>query len=1561
MKRKHLTFGLTLLLLFLALFGAGSGEAAVTDVIRNGNFTNGLNEWVLNPALTGPEPWPLQSGQVNLHPANPAGYTGTVISQTLDVVGIGGRTFVLSLKLTKIASLQAGNTVAVYLTYGDSITGTQRVLMTNPANAIIAAATPVVGVYGFGSTAQTLTKIEIVKTGQGEGLVDDIALTYDPTDARQIPIPATATGGANLTLTASGHPPMGFGFKIGQVAPATGDFMITGYGGNAPPYWAYGFLQPGISLQDLGVKTLDAVTEIPSAGYAAPPSIDLVDGHAYAFRLAGGSYGILAVKSVTLNLPEISMVFDYKYLSGPTISFLGSVKTAPNWPSMDGMAAVAGAIVNAMKETGPSPFSSAMPDSSTGTFTVSEIPAASTFYLTVSPPPGYMPVISKYMNWMDNIQALLPFSLFTAAPGGQYASFGNTPGTGMILGRIALKNSPTTFLAGATVEAREYIPGAPPALGATYPVTYTSGSATGTDGIYMVKSVPAGKMVQLVATLANHAFEFNGAVIPVQAGFVSEESFFGTAGSCSYGLDSSSASAAWTGSGGTVAVTASAGCAWTATSNNADWLHVTAPGTGSGPGSFSYTADANAGAARTGTITVGGQTFTVNQGAVVVTPSFAVDILNPTLKVIKGQKAEFILKSSFYNGFTTAGGIGLQLQESGTPALADKATFLPLPIKGDGGVVLKIDTTNLAAGTYPATILTNDGGTVATAGTISLQVVTVSDIRFFELDNSTTPATRTDLTAKTATKQGQIAGLQAEVIGSDGQTVTNPDLVLTSDNPWILGVYKRFWGYEIYAAVNGGANLTATAPDGTVRTLPVTVNFPTASWVSWIGLSPATVANNRTAPIVWSAQGTTSLGWIGTDTSGIMNFQTDFLDKLARSQDGRSASSSFTLLNQPTDIGTAILYAETQDGLAKAVIPLTTVNAPGTGQLAFFIRNLDPSAFAEMFQLLFYGTDNQLKFTRDVFAIHAGSAPVLVGNIPPGSYKLLFVPGNTGVKPRWWPNGTDISGAATVAFTADGTTGNIYFFAQSEPAGSSVTLPQSSRTFDTAAAGTGTVTVNATAGASWAAVSNAAWITITSGATGTGTGTFSFAVAANPSPGVRSGTITVNGSSYTVTQAGLGAAHPVVGTWGVASLQYDNINHIWYTEATRIALSADGTGTLKGTKNDGVNVAGQRIKAIDEAFTYTIEANADGSYNLVLSFGGTAVTRRIVLSDNGNMVLMDGVLDPAWEKLTVMTRIDTGKTYAVSDLAGEYYSIGFESNVDGIADPPNGNGRFMAISSIHNFSGAGTYTYAGKANSVFLDGHNAIWDDNNGGVRNYTVNPDGTVTSGSGAFFGGLSGNGKVLAGTGSYLSDNWVGYCFMKKQDKNYATADLAGKWAVVSFGQDSSSASPGFDAQIGTLTCDAAGHCGFQFRYRWSGDGSTNINSGSMTIAVAPDGSFGASLPGGTAPAYAGAIGNDGNTIFFNTSFNPAQSWHREIFIGIRASNIGDLAGGPSALKGDLNADAQVNLSDAILALQAASGMNPGSIRANYATSGADVNGDNRIGLAEVLYILQTTAGLR
>jgi hypothetical protein len=129
-----------------------------------------------------------------------------------------------------------------------------------------------------------------------------------------------SNGGSSLVLTTTGHPPAGFIFETGRIVEAAGDFLITGYQGNQPPYSAYGFLGEGVGVQDLGFGTIDETTEIPAAGYETPDSLLLTEGNVYAFSLPGGSFGLIHVRSVTPSSDsgslEVTMTFDYLYRSG---------------------------------------------------------------------------------------------------------------------------------------------------------------------------------------------------------------------------------------------------------------------------------------------------------------------------------------------------------------------------------------------------------------------------------------------------------------------------------------------------------------------------------------------------------------------------------------------------------------------------------------------------------------------------------------------------------------------------------------------------------------------------------------------------------------------------------------------------------------------------------------------------------------------------------------------------------------------------------------------------------------------------------------------------------------------------------------------------------------------------------------------------------------------------------------------------------------------------------------------------------------------------------------------
>lgn len=87
----------------------------------------------------------------------------------------------------------------------------------------------------------------------------------------------------------------------------------------------------------------------------------------------------------------------------------------------------------------------------------------------------------------------------------------------------------------------------------------------------------------------------------------------GASGSCSFSISPTQQTFGSKGGTGSVAVTASSGCSWSA-SSNAPWLIITSTPKGTGNGTVAYSVATNTtGAPRSGTLTIAGLTFTVKQ------------------------------------------------------------------------------------------------------------------------------------------------------------------------------------------------------------------------------------------------------------------------------------------------------------------------------------------------------------------------------------------------------------------------------------------------------------------------------------------------------------------------------------------------------------------------------------------------------------------------------------------------------------------------------------------------------------------------------------------------------------------------------------------------------------------------------------------------------------------------------------------------------------------------------------------------------------------------------------
>jgi acetyl esterase/lipase len=221
---------------------------------------------------------------------------------------------------------------------------------------------------------------------------------------------------------------------------------------------------------------------------------------------------------------------------------------------------------------------------------------------------------------------------------------------------------------------------------------------------------------------------------------------------------------------------------------------------------------------------------------------------------------------------------------------------------------------------------------------------------------------------------------------------------------------------------------------------------------------------------------------------------------------------------------------------------------------------------------------------------------------------------NAGCLPR--------TGTLTVA-------GQTFTVTQAGSTGSFTTSPTSRA--HPAASGAGTISVTASsADCSWHASSNAAWLTITSGASGTGDGVVSYNVNANLSCQPRSGTLTVAGQTFTVTQAAgagnvalspPGRQHSASGETGAITVNPSSGNCAW-TAATgsswiTIASGASGTGTgainYAVAANLSTNTRAGAITVQNQTFTITqggvVGAGLLGEYYAGTAFATQLLTR----------------------------------------------------------------------------------------------------------------------------------------------------------------------------------------------------------------------------------------------------------------------------------------------------------------------------------------------------------------
>lgn len=667
------------------------------------------------------------------------------------------------------------------------------------------------------------------------------------------------------------------------------------------------------------------------------------------------------------------------------------------------------------------------------------------------------------------------------------------------------------------------------------------------------------------------------------------------ASGCTYTLSATSASAGAAGGTASVTVTPSnASCAWTATSNSAFVTGVTPSGTGTG--TVSYTVGANNSVARSGTLTIAGQTFTVDQASgctftvapTTVSAASAAGSGSLTITASNAACPWTATNNDSWLAVSPASGTG-----SGTatynvgvntgPARAGSLTVAgqTVPVTQGSGCVASLSASSTSVGGSGGTgsvTLTMSSAACAWSASSSAAWVTL-------------PAGGTGSATINFTVASQTGPARTATLTIAGQTFT-----INQANACT------------YTLSSTSASAGAGAGTGSVS---VTASDPACTW---------TVASNAS----WLAS--TSSGGTGSQ-SVPYDFQANV--GLARSGTFTIAGQTFTV-NQANGCTASLSPSSLSVAAAGTTSSFTiTMSAPACTWTAS-----SPSGFVTGVTASGTGTSSV------AFTVAANSGPARSGSIIAGgsTFAISQASGCTASLGSSSANATSSGGSSSVALTMSASTcpwtatsnaswlsvtssgtgsGSVAYTAAANSAGPRTgTLTIAGQTFTVnqadgcsfvlsatqapaaAAGGSGSITVTASAPTcAFTASSQASWLTgVTSGATGSAT--INYTVAANPGS-ARSGALTIAGQTVTINQ----------GTGCVATLSTQAVPASASGGSTTIGVAmssptCDWTATSNSPfiTNVGSGTTGSG------SVTFTVSPNVSVARTGTLIIAGTTVT-----------------------------------------------------------------------------------------------------------------------------------------------------------------------------------------------------------------------------------------------------------------------------------------------------------------------------------------------------------------
>lgn len=273
-----------------------------------------------------------------------------------------------------------------------------------------------------------------------------------------------------------------------------------------------------------------------------------------------------------------------------------------------------------------------------------------------------------------------------------------------------------------------------------------------------------------------------------------------------------------------------------------------------------------------------------------------------------------------------------------------------------------------------------------------------------------------------------------------------------------------------------------------------------------------------------------------------------------------------------------------------------------------------------------------------------------------------------------------------------------------------------------------------------------------------------------------------------------------------------------------------------------------------------------------------------ILGDSQNLMLCDGTTgreEKGERFFVVAVKLDEISPYNAQDLSGDYFMGNYEKDLRGET-----RGYNRLASAVAVLDGLGMITSVqGYENG---DGNIHPLDLENIPLQ---LNPDGSFLVGDFATgyldfsrqVGIVSNPSRFYPQTG----DDFAAHVLLKRNDRDYSTADLEGRWAFVGFGDKAGT----FRAETGLVECEKEGDCLFSIRSA-NVNATTKILTTTRSLNVSADGSINGFHLSSNKPHVSGALGNDGNTMIFLINESSDTTNDRLLGLAVRYSS-GNLPG--------------------------------------------------------------------